>query len=139
MFEPSNDSEVCATDQPMTFSGNVLAGGTEVRIESADNPNGPFTLVAEVFAGPWSSFTGTARWRTGAIVYTWSGVIRGVVTERHDAPGASGGRVGFVEGAMVIVRAVAEAGSPPASVRVWPPATTDATGAFEIRHLAPGR
>jgi len=68
-----------------------------------------------------------------------SGVIRGVVTERHDTPGAAGVRVGFVEGAMVIVQALAAERAPPASVRVWPPAMTDVTGAFEIRHLPPGR
>jgi hypothetical protein len=75
MFEPANESDVCAVDQPMTFSGQVLAGGSLVRIEAADNPAGPFTHVTEVFAGPRSSLTGTAIWRTGAVVDDWSATL----------------------------------------------------------------
>lgn len=65
-----------------------------------------------------------------------SGVIRGVVT---DGRGPAGASVEFVEGAMVIVQTVAEPSPEPGSARVWPPAMTGATGAFEIRHLPPGR
>lgn len=68
-----------------------------------------------------------------------SGVIRGVVTDGRGPARASGGRVAFVEGAMVIVQAVPEDSANEGSARVWPPATTDDTGAFTVRNLPPGR
>lgn len=83
MFEPANEDAICAEDQPMTFSGQILAGGQLVRIESSASRNGPFTPVTQVFSRLRSSLTGTALWRTGAVVNTWSNISGGTVPLRE--------------------------------------------------------
>jgi len=61
-----------------------------------------------------------------------SGEIVGNIVYQRDSE--TGTRVEYLEGAQVIV----EAGGNRSGLTLWPPTTTDATGAFTLRDLPPG-